>query len=200
MNITLPNSLLSIGDQCFAVCSGLTSIMLPNSITSLGDQCFYGCSGLTNITFSNSIISIGEKCFASCTNLMKIRCQWESLDKVSADADAFYGIFSEAKLYVPRGTTAIYKAKDPWNKFKYIVEDDPSAINLVKQRRIMVQSNNGFLSVSGLNNQEMVSLYNVFGVKLNSAKAISGIATFNVNTTDKIVIIKIGEESIKVEL
>lgn len=33
----------SLGNNCFARCGGLTSIILPNSITSLSDRCFNGC-------------------------------------------------------------------------------------------------------------------------------------------------------------
>ena len=30
----------SLGNECFAFCTGLTSINIPNSVTSLGDGCF----------------------------------------------------------------------------------------------------------------------------------------------------------------
>ena len=287
-SITLPNSITSLGFYCFGFCSSLTNITLPNSITSLGDHCFWNCSNLTSITLPNSITSLGDDCFYGCSTLMKVTCQWDNLDKVSAKSTAFENIFSEAKLYVPTGTTAIYKAKTPWSNFKYIVEDggttpttkqcatptisytdkkllfastttgaqyhytitdddvktdaysengtisltatynisayatadgytnsekataklyfisanlgDVNGIASAKQRGIIVQNNNDFITISGLNDNESVSLYNVSGIELGNTKATSGTATFNVNKADEVVIVKIGNESIKVQL
>ena len=62
-NTTIPNSVTSLGDECFSGCSGLTSITLPNSVTSLGEYCFSNCSGLTSITLPNSVTSLGYGCF-----------------------------------------------------------------------------------------------------------------------------------------
>lgn len=33
----------AFGDKCFYDCSGLTSITIPSSVTSLGESCFAGC-------------------------------------------------------------------------------------------------------------------------------------------------------------
>jgi hypothetical protein len=199
-SISLPNSISSIEDNCFRECTGLTSITFPNSLTSLGTYCFFDCTSLTNVTLPYSITSIGEECFRNCTNLMKVTCQWKSLDDIPISINTFYNIPSEATLYVPKGTTDLYKTREPWKRFKYIVEDDPSDINLVKQRGIMVQSNDGFLTVSGLNANEQVSLYNVSGMELGKTNAVQGTATFSVNNPGEIVILKVGNESIKFQL
>lgn len=54
---------------------------------------------------------------------MNVTCQWDNLDGIETNALAFDGIFSEARLNVPAGTTAIYQTTEPWSNFKYIVED-----------------------------------------------------------------------------
>ncbi len=64
--ITLPDSVTSIGDGAFAMCS-LTSITLPDSITSIGDSAFYMCIGLTEITLPDSVTSIGDSAFFMCS-------------------------------------------------------------------------------------------------------------------------------------
>ena len=71
-SITIPNSVMSIGDYAFGLCTGLTSITIPNSVTSIGDGAFYGCSGLTSITIPNSVTSIGNYAFSSCSGLTSI--------------------------------------------------------------------------------------------------------------------------------
>lgn len=42
-DVTIGNSVTSIGDYAFKGCSGLTSVTIPNSVTSIGDYAFLYC-------------------------------------------------------------------------------------------------------------------------------------------------------------
>ncbi len=71
-SITLPNTVTSIKEAVFNNCTGLTSIILPNSLTSIEDYAFNGCTGLTSITLPNSLTSIGDYVFWNCNRLTSI--------------------------------------------------------------------------------------------------------------------------------
>lgn len=62
-NITLPNSIKSIGIRTFYKCSSLTSIIIPDGIKTIGECAFWGCTSLTNITIPDSVDYIGTEAF-----------------------------------------------------------------------------------------------------------------------------------------
>ena len=71
-SITIPESIVSIGEDAFYNCTGIRSITIPDSVPSISDATFYNCSGLTNVTIGNGVTSIGDYAFYGCTRLVSI--------------------------------------------------------------------------------------------------------------------------------
>ena len=91
INVTLPDSLKSIGSSAFYNCIGLTNITIPNGVktigksafestslseiiipdgtTSIGYRAFYNCSNLKNAEISDSVTLIGDNVFYDCVSL-----------------------------------------------------------------------------------------------------------------------------------
>lgn len=65
-SVTIPNSVLEIGDEAFAGCNGLTSVNIGNGIKTIGKGAFDECSSLTSLTLPNCVTSIGEGAFGGC--------------------------------------------------------------------------------------------------------------------------------------
>lgn len=68
ISITLPNSLILLGDEVFQGCSNLTTIKLPDGLTTIGKLAFNQCVKLSSIDLPESLIKIGEVAFNG-TNL-----------------------------------------------------------------------------------------------------------------------------------
>lgn len=71
--LVIPNSVISIGDNCFSGCIDLQTVVLSNKISTLPAGCFKECEKLTSITFNRSITSFGDNCFSGCKLLNSIK-------------------------------------------------------------------------------------------------------------------------------
>ena len=68
--LTLPNSLVSIGNRSFSNCSSLTgTLFIPDAVTTIGDYAFQNCSGIESLIIGNSVTSINSNTFSGCTSL-----------------------------------------------------------------------------------------------------------------------------------
>lgn len=63
------NTVETIGERAFALCTSLTSIDLPGSVATIGKEAFDGCTALESIVIPKSVASIGASAFSGCTSL-----------------------------------------------------------------------------------------------------------------------------------
>lgn len=64
--IELPNSITDIASQAFMENISLNSIKLPEKLTAISDSLFYGCTNLSYITIPSSVTRIDSLAFAKC--------------------------------------------------------------------------------------------------------------------------------------
>ena len=67
--ITLPNSLIQIGNGAF-MGTGLTSFTFPNSITTVVDSLFLNCENLATVNMPEATKTIGKAAFYGCSSLI----------------------------------------------------------------------------------------------------------------------------------
>jgi hypothetical protein len=62
-NVTIPNSVKSIGDYAFMRNTNITNVTIPNGVTHIGNHAFYYSTSLTNVEIPLSVTSIEAGAF-----------------------------------------------------------------------------------------------------------------------------------------
>ena len=92
-----------------------------------------------------------------------------------------------------------YKASDKAEATLYWINanlDNSTNINMVRIRGVVASAHDGIVSLSGLDNGEVVKFYATDGKYLGSSVAANGSASYAVN--ESLVIAKVGKDSIKI--
>ena len=92
-----------------------------------------------------------------------------------------------------------YKASDKAEATLYWIDanlDNSTNINMVKTRGVVASAHDGIITLSGLDNGEVVKFYAADGKYLGSSVAANGSASYAVN--ESLVIAKVGKDSIKI--
>ena len=132
-SITIPDSVTTIGDWAFGICSslttfkgryasedgrcliidgtlnsfapsGLTEYTIPDSVTTIGVWAFSGCDSLTSVTIPDSVTTIGYLAFCNCDNLTSVTIP-NSVTTIGYDA--FRLCSSLTSVTIPDSVTTI---------------------------------------------------------------------------------------------
>ncbi len=98
---------VGIAGEGFLSCCSLTTVTIPNSVISIGDRAFFDTS-LTNVIIPDSVTSIGHQAFSYCSNLTGI---WVDEGNISYCNDEFGVLFDAGKktlLQAPCGISGEY--------------------------------------------------------------------------------------------
>ena len=105
-DLSIPDSVTSIGSYAFYRCSRLTSVTIDNGVTSIGKYAFCHCTNLTSVTIPNSVTSIGDYAFDDCYKLVEV-CNLSSLSIQKGFSSYGYLGYYALNIY----TTTSYESK-----------------------------------------------------------------------------------------
>lgn len=116
-SVIIPEGVETIGKGAFRDCRNLESVKLPESLKTIEDNAFDGCSNLKAISLHRNISRIGDSAFAGCLRL-------ESVD--IDDIDAWCGIeFGSSKGSNPISLTKKFTVRGEEVGTLFISKDVP---------------------------------------------------------------------------
>lgn len=108
--LVIPEGVVSIDQDAFAVNDSLVSVTLPHTLEQIGRGVFYMCPNLREVHIPPYVNTIGMFCFMECPNLQCIYNKAEEPQHVTDifDEDA------HITVYVPRQSVDKYRSADVW--------------------------------------------------------------------------------------
>ncbi|MBQ6068326.1 MAG: leucine-rich repeat domain-containing protein [Bacteroidales bacterium] len=103
-SLSIPNSVTSIGNSACSQCVGLTSVDIPVSVTMIGDNAFMGCSHLLSVVLPNMVTMVGVGTFQGCSSLSSVVL---GSSVTTIGNVAFEGCASLTSLYIPDAVTML---------------------------------------------------------------------------------------------
>ena len=133
--VEVPNSVKYIGYWAFGGCSKLQSFTSGKGLEIIGEDAFYDCPELEKVKIGSGIKVIEDKAFYGCPKLVSITCLATTPPAIEhpnrpadRDEDGYEcfdeDTYSNAVLFVPKGSEVTYMMADKWKKFIHIVGID----------------------------------------------------------------------------
>lgn len=102
--VTVPDSVTSIGEGAFQLCDSLKAFAVPKDIKRIEKNVFYNCSKIESISLPDGITSIGEYAFGACPYLEGLTIP-DGVKEIGSGA--FFSCRSLDELTIPDGVTVI---------------------------------------------------------------------------------------------
>lgn len=192
--VDLPNSLLTIGENAFSMCTELTSLKLPGELSYIGASCFDGCTKLGTLNLPASLKFMGDMAFYNCSGLDSLFVF--TANPLQVESTTFWNANnSNCVLYVPQGAVNAYSswAALGWNTFAKIREMPDWVLSSTP----VVYAQKDQIFVRGSHNAH-ISVYHLNGMRVfESAGSNADIRTFPVFQKG-IYIVRVDAKSYKI--
>jgi hypothetical protein len=103
-DLTIGDSVTSIGDDAFRECTSLTSVTIPDSVSTIGAWAFCDCESLTSMTIGSGVIYIAPYAFSGCSGLTDVyykgtMMQWKAISVVNIEWGEQYYVLEYGTIH-----------------------------------------------------------------------------------------------------
>lgn len=124
--LVLPESLMTIGYSAFEGCSNLSEISGGQNLVTIDELAFYFCSALETIEFGSKVDSIAARAFSCCSRLTAAFFQGNAPTtfdgNITTGTGVFEGTSSNFTIFYRSGTTGW--TSPTWNGYPAVCRDD----------------------------------------------------------------------------
>lgn len=100
-----------INDNAFYGCINLTSVTIPSTVLEIGNRAFFGCMSLTRVVIPASVQSIGDNAFSACGKSLSCVMFSGTTPPSAVGTTVFDTTTTLAGIIVPADSVDAYKTK-----------------------------------------------------------------------------------------
>lgn len=130
-NITIPNSVVFIGQFGFYRCSSLKNVTIPDSVLSIDYRAFASCESLENVVIGAGVTYIEEGAFRSCKSLKNIEVSKDNSSFTSVDGVLFNKDKTELLKYPTGSSNTTYTVPDSVTTIGYRAFDYSASLESI---------------------------------------------------------------------
>lgn len=108
----IPDGVTGIGESTFYSCVSIKKFTIPGSVTSIGASAFQFCYSMARVNIPGNVTSIGAAAFGNCKALCDVLIEAKP---ALANVNAFDGLPTNYRLYVPRANLSWFQAATNWS-------------------------------------------------------------------------------------
>lgn len=123
--IDLGESLERVPDGMCWGCTALKNITIPDKTKYIGENAFASCSALDSIILGAGLDTLASKAFAYVSNCKKLVCR-AAVPPVCMDEKSIVASYTKTPLWVKEASLALYQKAQYWGEFTTILPYDPS--------------------------------------------------------------------------
>ena len=113
-SVVIEEGVTSVGKYAFRKCSTIVEITLPASLVSIGEEAFKSAA-ITTLTIPGNVQTIGMGAFNSCSQLHKVVCY--AMTPPASTSRFFPSTSSQViNIHIPCGTIQAYSTDNNWKK------------------------------------------------------------------------------------
>ena len=151
-------ALKRIGDYAFCTDIALTNVILPESVKSVGYNCFSFCQNLTTISFGKNIEDIGGNALYEDHSLSVVICK----AKTPPAMHNFNGYLQHyPTYYVPINSLEVYKSTSPWSLFDKVIGINFNTPDVNDDGEVNIADVNA--CIDAITNNDLSDIYDVNG-------------------------------------
>lgn len=191
----IPIEVTEIGNEAFAECTEITTIVIPENVRVIGERAFAGCTNLKEV-YLTSAVEIGEQAFIDCVSIEMIYVPYKSEFKKNTfeNCKGLRRFYRWDRLYINiTWTNGTGNRSVGYKTFPYLMSEILPDCLSIRCNDILLDKNRKYLKELVCFTEKREEMYRKYYPESNRCKTIYDEYDYSLSEGKKITVIGLGK-------